>query len=463
MSDLRFGQYRVVSVVGSGALATIYKAVQVPLGRTVSVKALKPEIAPTSSFGLQLDHEASILRDLAHPNVVLLLDAVRSREGGPFLVLEHIEGQSLRQLLAKRKVLAVEVALAIGIGICAALEHVHEQGVVHRDVKPSNVLLTSGGIVKLIDFGISQRTREAHSREGGGAEASTAGERMVREASREAFGTPAYMSPEQILGEASPSGDLFSLGVVLYEMMCGQRPFDTRPSGHFAVRAGRSNDNRGATQRLRREPPVALSERTSRVPRSVSRLVMRLLEKSPSERTASASELIDHLRREFRTLTRDDPASVIRRAMGQDVDRPMRVEGVRASKPKPALTATLGIAGQAIVFVVFAVGVFAIEGGSSARSREGRTARPLELSPDKRGGLRVLATPWAYVLVDGHQVETTPFARPVPLSPGRHRVTLKHPEATSVEREIDIIPNETVTLDITMPIGGTTDAGSSVP
>ncbi|MDB5220911.1 MAG: Serine/threonine-protein kinase PknB, partial [Myxococcaceae bacterium] len=159
MSEIRFGSYRVVEALGSGAISTIYRAVQEPLGRIVALKALKTQISPTSSFGEQLDREAKILRDLAHPNVVLLLDVARTASGRPFLVLENVEGPSLHQLLAKKRILGVDAALAVGCGICAALEHVHERGVVHRDVKPSNVLLTNNGVVKMIDFGIAQRAR----------------------------------------------------------------------------------------------------------------------------------------------------------------------------------------------------------------------------------------------------------------------------------------------------------------
>src|SRR4051812_17881736 len=126
MSEIRFGNYRVVEALGSGAISTIYRAVQEPLGRIVALKALKTQIAPTSSFGEQLDREAKILRDLAHPNVVLLLDSARTQAGRPFLVLENVEGPSVEQLLAKKRTMPVDAALAVASGICAGLEHIHE-------------------------------------------------------------------------------------------------------------------------------------------------------------------------------------------------------------------------------------------------------------------------------------------------------------------------------------------------
>src|SRR5690606_20745053 len=238
----------------------------------------------TSSFGEQLEREAKILADLAHPNVVLLLEAARTPSGRPYLVLEHIDGFSLQRLLGtsdeapsrssppkgKKKPLAVPSALAIACGICAALEHIHERGVVHRDVKPSNVLLSRGGIVKMIDFGIAQRPRTGRMSDALGTEGITATGRMAPEQVKDAIGTPAYMSPEQILGDfVDGRSDLFSLGVVLYEMLSGARPFDG-PGGDDAKRS--------AAQRIRRDAPAPLHKQAPHVPRAVERIVMRLLE-----------------------------------------------------------------------------------------------------------------------------------------------------------------------------------------
>jgi hypothetical protein len=457
MSEVRFGSYRVVEALGSGALSTIYRAVQEPLGRIVALKALKTQISPTSSFGEQLDREAKILRDLAHPNVVLLLDVARTASGRPFLVLESVEGPSVHQLLAKKRVLGVDAALAIGCGVCAALEHVHERGVVHRDVKPSNVLLTTGGVVKLIDFGIAQRARTPTLSDTFGAEGITPSGRIAPEAVKDAFGTPAYMSPEQILGDfVDGRSDLFSLGVVLYQMLSGSRPFEAETP----TKGGAAD--RSAAQRIRRDVPAPLRERAPHVPRSVERIVMRLLEKAPSERQASASDVLERLQRELRTMTRDDPMSVIRRTLVETgfATGEKRVGGAGTAAARRSLDAKRVIAGHVIVLIAFIIGVFAIEGGSFARGGADAGKRPLELMPGEAGGLRVLATPWAQVRVDGLEVETTPFARPIPLAPGKHWITLTHPEALPVEREVSVATGEVVTLDVTMAVGSIEDAGA---
>jgi hypothetical protein len=290
-----------------------------------------------------------------------------------------------------------------------------------------------------------------------GAEGITPSGRIAPEAVKDAFGTPAYMSPEQILGDfVDARSDLFSLGVVLYQMLSGSRPFeaDTPPKGAAA--------DRSAAQRIRRDVPAALRERAPHVPRAVERIVMRLLEKAPSERYGNASDVLERLQRELRTLTRDDPTSVTRSTLVATgfATGEKRIEGAGTTSARRPLGATRIVAGHVLVLFAFILGVFAIEGGSFARGGTDAGKRPLELMPGEAGGLRVLATPWAHVRVDGQQVETTPFARPIPLAPGKHWITLTHPEARPVEREISVATGEVVTLDVTMSVGGIEDAGT---
>jgi|GEM_PF-782083 len=493
MSEIRFGGYRITDTIGSGALSTIFKAVQEPLGRVVALKALKTQIAPTSSFGDQLEREAKILADLAHPNVVLLLEASRTGSGRPYVVLEWVDGPSLHDVLtaveesnrrarprdpSAKKRISVPAALAIACGICSALEHIHERGIVHRDVKPSNILLSKTGHVKVIDFGIAQRPRTASVSDTLGTEGITASGRMVPEQVKDAFGTPAYMSPEQILGDfVDGRSDLFSLGVVLYHMLSGSRPFET---------AEKDDGKRSAAQRIRRDAPAPLRERAPHCPRAVERIVMRLLEKSPNDRYPTAGAVKERLEHALRAETREDPAALIRTALAEtglsardeekndkrdgesrpisSVSRPIAPIPRPASSPRIISRAPMSLGravlGFVVVAMVFVGGVIAIESGN-AQARDARSAgsRALELAPDHAGGLRVVATPWAHVRVDGQLVETTPFARAIPLAAGKHFVTLTHPDAPSaVEREIEIVAGETVSLDVVMNLAAD-DAG----
>jgi serine/threonine-protein kinase len=247
-------------------------------------------------------------------------------------------------------------------------------------------------------------------------------------------------------------------------MLSGSRPFDA-PSTK-ADGTGRSSrppphperGDRSAAQRIRRDAPAPLRDRAPHVPRTVERLVMRLLEKSPSERYGSASIVLERLQRELRVRTREDAASVVRSALVQTGLSPSaRRPDAAAAAPRRVPPMARVVAGQALVLVAFAAGAFAIEGGSWARPGSEPGSKPLELQPAQGGGLRVLATPWANVSVDGERVETTPFARPIPLPPGKHWILLTHPEAPPLEREITVAPGETVTLEVTMLLR---DAGS---
>lgn len=454
MSEVRFGPYRVVDPLGTGAVSTIYKAVQEPLGRVVALKVLKTQIAPTSSFADQIEREAKILADLAHPNVVLLLDQGRSASGRPYLVLEYVDGPPLVKLLAKKKRLPVEAALAVGCQVCSALEHAHQRGVVHRDVKPSNLMLAKSGVVKLVDFGISQRARTASVCDALGAEGITPSGRLAPETQKDAFGTPAYMSPEQILGDyVDQRSDLFSLGVVLYQMLSGGRPFEA-PAEEGARPSQRPTPS---AQRIRRDTPAPLRERAPSVPRTVERIVMRLLEKSPDDRYPDAASVRERLETALRASTRAEPSVVVRSALADagfaPHDRKARPRSAVATRmPLSSLRAALG--GQLAILALFAAGLAAVSGTSSAaRERPQAAVQALALQPERAGGLRVVASPWAYVRVDGQDVETTPFARPIPLTEGKHWITLTHPDSAPVEREVSVTAGEIVTLDVTMPVG----------
>jgi eukaryotic-like serine/threonine-protein kinase len=432
----RFGNCRVLAELRSGALSSVYHALQEPLGRDVAVKALKPSISISSSFATELLREAQILGELRHPNVALLYELVKT-SSELYLVMEYVAGPELSELLSRRPKLAPEAGAIIGAAIARGLEHAHERGVVHRDVKPGNVLISLRGEVKLIDFGIARKTRGAVAHE-------------PPEAESLAFGTPAYMSPEQILGDtADARSDLFSLGVVLYQMLTGVRPFE----------GDDVKDRRASTQRIRRAPAVPLRSRAPDVPRPLERIVMKLLEKLPADRFASAGALAQELEEIVSLRVRGSPLGVVARALREaGFARAQAPTGEVTEAVEPPLRPTY--LGFAAILAAGVSGILAVElGDSEDRETAHAGEAPLELVPHAAASLRVLATPWADVSIDGEHIDTTPFARAIPLAPGRHFVTLTHPDAPPEQRAIRLGPGESQLLEVTMRLetGGGSD------
>lgn len=457
-----FGSYRVLEELGSGAVSTVYKAAQESLSRTVAIKALRPTISPASPFAAQLEREARLLGELGHPNIVLCHDFVKQRDR-MYLVLEYIDGFSLAELIARAGKGRVDIMTVAQIGaeIARGLAHAHERGIVHRDVKPSNVLLSKRGEIKLVDFGIAQRERLPTADEpltSATAFAASIGPSSSRPDENEAFGTPAYMSPEQILGEfVDARSDVFSLGVVLYEMLTGTRPFDRGDA-----------DRRAAAQRIRRDPAVPLRVRAPDVPRALETVIMRSLEKLPADRYPTAHAVADLLDDYVRAGYRGPRHKLVTRAL-------IRVRLLKEDEADEGTVAAVleerrpSLRGALLGFG--AISAFIVVGGGalqwSARGPGGYTSGdvPLELFPQNMGHLRVVVTPWAEVTIDGQRVDVTPFARAIPLAAGKHYVTLEHPAAPVQKREVVIAAGETALLDATMDLSAAArgaDAGDAL-
>ena len=208
MSEVRLEGYRLDGAIGSGAVSSIYRAVQESTGREVVLKALKASIPSTSSFAAQLEREARVLAEMSHPNVVLLIDFKKGESGSSrtFLVLERVDGWPLRELLRKKKLVRVDAACAIACEVLSGLEHAHARHIIHRDVKPENILLARRGDVKIVDFGIAQRDKLPSANEPLiFDERGAISQRGARGSSpeKEAFGAPAYMSPRASARRAS--------------------------------------------------------------------------------------------------------------------------------------------------------------------------------------------------------------------------------------------------------------------
>jgi serine/threonine protein kinase/tetratricopeptide (TPR) repeat protein len=266
--DLR---YDIEGVVGTGGMGTVYRARQRGMEREVAVKVLHPRYAHDPRAVKRFFREAQAASRLIHPHVVTVYDFGRSVEGHLYMVMELLEGSTLGDLIHYRAPLPPAFALSILSQICDALEEAHRQRLVHRDLKPDNVLLTShdeGPWAKVLDFGIARMFREPGDGPGLERHHSTV----------EIAGTPAYMSPEQILGkEPDPRSDLYSLGIILFEMLTRRRPFEDENSVALCMKQ-------------LNEQPSRISP-TQQVSEPVERLVRGLLEKKPEDRPQRARDV----------------------------------------------------------------------------------------------------------------------------------------------------------------------------
>jgi eukaryotic-like serine/threonine-protein kinase len=258
------GRYRLGSLLGVGGMASVYLASDRVLERQVAVKVLSPPYAQDPVFVERFRREARSAARLSHPNVVAVFDS-GSDAGEHYLVMEYVAGQSLAELLADQGRLAPRRAAELGVEVCAALAAAHAQGLVHRDVKPANVLVGAEGRVKVADFGIVKAA----------ATVTLTGNGTV-------LGTAAYLSPEQAQGgPVDARSDLYSLGCVLYELVTGAPPFGSgADSAPVAV----------ATRHLH-QPPEPPSAHNPQVDASLDAVVLTALAKDPARRYQRASEL----------------------------------------------------------------------------------------------------------------------------------------------------------------------------
>jgi len=268
----KLGPYEVVAAVGEGGMGEVYRARDTRLERSVALKVLPQAIAADGDRLRRFEQEARSIAALTHPNIVAVYD-VGVQEGTPFLVMELLEGETLRERL-NRGALAVRKAVEIGTQIAYGLAAAHERGIIHRDLKPENIFLTKDGHTKLLDFGLAKAQSSAATTSSDGPTAVT-----MRTVPGIVMGTAPYMSPEQVRGETVDyRSDIFSFGAVLYEMLTGKRAFvgDTTVETMNAV--------------LKNDPPE-IDTITTRISPGLERIVRHCLEKNPADRFQSARDL----------------------------------------------------------------------------------------------------------------------------------------------------------------------------
>ena len=272
LSGRQVGNFHFLRRLGRGAMAEVYLAEQCHLKRWVAVKILRPELADDKTYLRRFEREAQAAASLVHANIVQIHE-VGHVDGLHYIVQEYVQGQNLRDWLARHGPPLLQQALSIMRQITAALGKAAEQGVIHRDIKPENIMITAAGEVKVADFGLARVVRETDTEE---TSLTQIGITM---------GTPLYMSPEQVEGRVlDHRSDLYSFGVLCYHMLTGKPPF----VGDTALAV--------AVQHVKKQPR-ALEEQRPDLPPALCRVVHQMLAKDPEQRWSSCGELLRELYR----------------------------------------------------------------------------------------------------------------------------------------------------------------------
>ena len=292
------GRYRVLGRLGVGGMATVYLAEDSSLGRKVALKVMAERYAEDGEFVERFRREAQAAARLNHPNIIAVYDRGEA-DGRPYIAMEYLQGRTLKQVIQKEGPLPPERAIALAMQVLAGLRYAHEHGVVHRDVKPHNVLVGDDGRIKVTDFGI------AH-----------AGDPQMTEVGS-IVGTAQYLSPEQARGRSvGPQTDVYSLGVVLYEMLAGRVPFEGDSSVAIAM------------QHVSDEPPP-LRSLVPQVPESLAMVVAHSMLKQPEQRYGSADEFSADLDRVRRGLVPAAATALIEMPPREPTERVPAVEATR--------------------------------------------------------------------------------------------------------------------------------------
>jgi serine/threonine protein kinase len=341
------GRYRLLRPLGQGGMAAVELAEDVELGRTVAVKLLRDGLADDADVRRRFLREARLAGGVAHPNVVRVYDA-GEHEDRPYFVMEYVEGETLEDVVGHEGRLAAPRAVELLLQACAGIQAAHEKGLVHRDVKPQNLLLRTDGVLKVVDFGIARAQDGTQLTEAGTV-----------------LGSAGYMSPEQLAGgEVTAAADVYGLGAVLYDLLTGRPP---RAPGRLAEV---SVD----------EPITAPRDLVRSIPPSLERTIMRCLARSPEARPGSAAALA-------RELEATAPGSPTRpRATRAPLDAPART----TNPPRTAAITRFRRRPVALLVAVAALAValaaglalgLALRGGDAGPGGSALPPRPAAIPP----------------------------------------------------------------------------------
>ena len=410
MEQEELGRYRLSGKLGEGAMGVVYRGFDPLLERTVAIKTIKLDLGPAerADFEKRFFLEAKSAARLSHPNIVTVFDAGEAGEVA-YIAMEFLEGEDLRQMMIPGLGLAEDWAADIVAAIAEGLAYAHREGVVHRDVKPANIMVLKNGGVKLADFGI------AHLQTGAKTQTSTL------------LGTPKYMSPEQISGQpVDGRADIFSLGVVLYQLLTGTVPFDGEAMA-------------AVMYQVLHCPALPPTRHVEHLHPGFAHILSRALAKKPEDRYQTASEFAADLRR-YRKLGKSDPLPWPTGGLGDpETCLPPGEGGARPATAAPAPTRASRLRWP---LAALAVALLLGLGGYLAS----RPAPPPPAESRATATLSLAVTPWGEIFVDGESRGISPPLLELPLPPGRHRIEIRNEGAKPFRQDIVLQEGDSLRL-----------------
>src|SRR5579863_6380278 len=279
----QIGRYEILEEIGRGAMGVVFKGRDPLIGRAVAVKTITAGVAESADLLERFYREARAAGGLQHPNIVTIYEMAESG-GSPFIAMEYLEGESLEKLVARKAALPLSTKIDYVIQTCRALDFAHRRGIIHRDVKPANIVVTRDGMVKVVDFGIARIADTSKTQTGA------------------MLGTLAYMPPEQLRGQhADAQGDIWALGVVLYELLAYQRPF--------------TGDNHAAVLlSILQNEPAPIRQLVPECPAALESIVSRALRKDHMERYSTMAAFLKDLEKLSPSLERESSPAAVAKA-----------------------------------------------------------------------------------------------------------------------------------------------------
>ncbi|MBU0593919.1 MAG: protein kinase [Gammaproteobacteria bacterium] len=431
MIKQKIGRYEIVSEIGQGAMGVVYRALDPLLERTVAIKTISLELSKDEfeEFEQRFYREASSAGRLNHPNIVTVHD-VGNTDHIAYMAMEFLEGVELRDIMDGGAQLDLDRIVEIASQVADGLAFAHEHGVVHRDIKPSNIMILKNGVAKITDFGIALIPSSSRTMAG-----------MV-------LGSPKYMSPEQVVGQDVDSrSDIFSLGVMLYEMLTGKPPF--------------SGENISVIMyRILNEMPVAPVTLKPDLPEVFNYIVAKALAKHPDDRYQNAAEMAEDLRNNrtlhtplnFHAGSDGKPRTLERRSKPRSLDEQtlLMAAGVSPSSEfvRPWWKRPLVLAVGAIFLVL---GFFLLSSEKPAlqdqtpgvnANLEVESEKPdaplLSILSTPQGTVALAVTPWGEIFVDGKREGVSPPLNELKLPVGKHIIEIRNPGFTTYSQVLDV-------------------------